>query len=251
MPINIGNKKSKLYLGNTKVLKAYLGSAKIYSSGNVATYYVDEDAVYREEIEEGKSCLEPKTFIIPKKNGYLFAGWSLESGGEVLESIIMGDEPITLYAVFQDANVMKNPKYVTYTGMTGTDQEDGTYRFAIMGYNNYPENAWDVTGTGSISINLNGHKKAIIVLQPSSINTASWWEDQHLMARCYINDSLVYDTSSQLLHESRELTYTFNTDATLNYKLNVKVNPSLLENPDFTTFVYGFLSVKSIILSDE
>lgn len=99
MSINIGNKKSKLYLGSTKVSKAYLGSTKVYSSGNVVTYYVDENTVYKEEVEEGESCLEPRTFT-PTREGYIFSGWSNEPGGNALESIIMKDAPITLYAVW-------------------------------------------------------------------------------------------------------------------------------------------------------
>lgn len=121
MPINTGNKKSKLYLGSSNVSKAYLGSTKIYSSGNVVTYYVDEGAVYREEVEEGESCLEPKTFT-PAMEGYAFAGWSIIQGGSVLDNLIMRDEPITLYAVWVSVGV---PHYFTpFTSVTWSKDGD-------------------------------------------------------------------------------------------------------------------------------
>ena len=102
MPIYNGQTKSKLFLGNQKVKKAYLGDVKVYSSGNIVTYMVDSGVTYREEVDEGASCLSPKTFT-PTKNGWTFAGWREDktANGSVLTNKVMGDAPVTLYAVFK------------------------------------------------------------------------------------------------------------------------------------------------------
>lgn len=97
--IRAGDSKLKLMSGDNKVKRAYAGDVLIYSTGNTVTYNVD-GSLYQEEIEEGQSCLSP-TFAIPPKSGYTFAGWSKSSGGTVLSSCIMGDEPILLYAIWK------------------------------------------------------------------------------------------------------------------------------------------------------
>ena len=100
MPINTGNKKSKLYLGNKKVSNAYLGSTKAYSSGNVVTYYV-HGVKYTQEYDEGESVLSP-TVVEPSLSGATFLGWSTSSDStSVVSSLTMGEVPITLYAVFK------------------------------------------------------------------------------------------------------------------------------------------------------
>lgn len=98
----VGNKKPKLFLGNRKVKKIYCGTQKIYSSGNIVTYNVDSGTVYQEEVDSEASCLSPTTFT-PQKSGYTFVGWREDAiaDGNVLSSKIMDDEPITLYAVFE------------------------------------------------------------------------------------------------------------------------------------------------------
>ena len=101
MAINIGNKKSKIYIGNTKVSKVYLGNTKIYSSGSTCTYICDGNT-YQEEVDGGESCLSPKTFT-PVKSGYNFVGWREDTiaDGSVLSGKLMEGDPITLYAVFR------------------------------------------------------------------------------------------------------------------------------------------------------
>lgn len=101
MPIYMGNRKVKLYLGNKAIKAMYLGNKKVYSSGNTVTYRVDSGVTYTEEVDEGASCLSPKSFT-PTKSGWNFVGWRTDStaNGTVLTNKVMGDEPITLYAVF-------------------------------------------------------------------------------------------------------------------------------------------------------
>lgn len=100
MAIYTGVSKSKLFTGNTKVKRMYLGNEKIYSAGNIVTYIVDTNISYQEEVDEGNSVLSPKTFT-PSKAGWTFAGWQTDKTASTpLSSMIMEDNPITLYAVF-------------------------------------------------------------------------------------------------------------------------------------------------------
>ena len=129
MAINIGNKKCQLHIGNTKVSKIYLGSTKIYSSGSICTYICDDDT-YQEEVDEGASCLSPKTFI-PVKSGWEFVGWRQDTAanGSVLSSLAMGDAPITLYAVFRQTITLS---YNGNSATSGSTAAQTGYRY----YNN-------------------------------------------------------------------------------------------------------------------
>lgn len=99
MPIFAENKDINLMCGTHKVAKIYCQNSVIYSSGNIITYHVDTGVVYQEEVDEGESCLSP-SFTVPAKPGYTFLGWADSKGGAVLTSKVMGDDPITLYAVY-------------------------------------------------------------------------------------------------------------------------------------------------------
>lgn len=107
MPVHIAQHKGRLCLGAEKVKKAYLGNVKVYSSGNICTYHVDEGITYQEEVDEGASCLSPGSFV-PEKEGWEFAGWrtDTEADGEVPGSLAMGDAPVELYAVFRQEVVL-------------------------------------------------------------------------------------------------------------------------------------------------
>lgn len=81
------------------------GSVKnIWSSGNAVTYYVDlESSIYYvEDVNSGNSCLSPTTFT-PMKSGWTFVGWREDkiASSSVLTNKVMGNDPITLYAVFE------------------------------------------------------------------------------------------------------------------------------------------------------
>lgn len=100
MAIYTGASKSKLFTGTTKIKQIYLGNEKIYSAGNIVTYVVDTNVSYQEEIDEGDSALKPISFT-PSKAGWTFAGWRTDKTASApLSSMIMGETPITLYAVF-------------------------------------------------------------------------------------------------------------------------------------------------------
>ena len=101
MAIALGLTEIKMALGSLEISKISLGEKAVYSAGNVVTYYMDKNVVYTEEIDHGDSCLSPATFK-PTKSGWSFVGWREDTtaNGSVLSNKTMGDDPITLYAVF-------------------------------------------------------------------------------------------------------------------------------------------------------
>lgn len=115
MAIYRAGSRGKLYKGAAKVRKVYQGNKRVYSSGNICTYHVDTGIAYQEEVEEGASCLTPKTFT-PAKAGWEFVGWwrDMVASGNVLGSLAMGDNPVGLYAVFRQAVTL------SYSGNGGT-----------------------------------------------------------------------------------------------------------------------------------
>jgi len=102
MPVFIESQNIKLMCSNHKVAKIYCQNSVVYSSGNICTYHVDTGAVYQEEVDEGQSCLHPASFA-PEKEGWEFVGWKLSDAAELPaeEEVLMGDDPITLYALFK------------------------------------------------------------------------------------------------------------------------------------------------------
>lgn len=93
--------KNMTYNGQ-KVNKWIHNDVQVYSAGSTVTYYVDADTVYTEDINSGDSCLAPKTFT-PAIAGRTFVGWRQDTtpSSDVLSTLAMGNEPVTLYAVFQ------------------------------------------------------------------------------------------------------------------------------------------------------
>lgn len=121
MSINIAQNKVKLTIGNQKVKKAFLGASQVYSSGNIVTYYVDSNISYQEEVDYGASCLSPKTFT-PAKSGWIFVGWRSDTAlnPDVYKSLTMGDNPVTLYAIFQQTITV-----TYYNGSTAASSATG------------------------------------------------------------------------------------------------------------------------------
>lgn len=74
------------------------------ATGNKCTYIVDTGVSYEEEVDSGASCLSPTTFT-PTKSGWIFVGWREDTvaSSDVLSTKVMGDDPVTLYAVFRSA----------------------------------------------------------------------------------------------------------------------------------------------------
>ena len=113
-----------------KVKKWYHNDVKVFSSGNICTYYVDTGDLHTEEIDGEESCLTPKTFT-PSKTGYIFVGWREDNtaSSSVLSEKAMGEDPISLYAVF------KKSIEVTFNGNGATSGSVNTI-YASLYYNN-------------------------------------------------------------------------------------------------------------------
>lgn len=127
MPINLQGSSKKLMCSDHSIRKMYCENHVIYSSGSTVTYCVDAGVSYKEEVDEGDSVLSPKTFT-PAKSGWSFIGWRSDktASGSVLSAKTMGDDPITLYAVFRRAVT------VTYYNASSAASSTTGYRY----YNN-------------------------------------------------------------------------------------------------------------------
>lgn len=152
MAINLGDiKASELYFGDIGIQEVYYGSTKIFPMGNTVTYYVDTGVTYQEDIDEGASCLSPSSFA-PGKPGWSFMGWRTDNmaAGTVLQSLPMGNSPITLYAVFKRAvalsydgnestggNTAQDTSYVYYNNGNSKDADFwlDSNGFSKTGYN--------------------------------------------------------------------------------------------------------------------
>lgn len=97
-----GTNIKKINFGGTAVKKVIYNGTQVWTAGNTVTYVVDTGITYHEEVDYGASCLSPKTFT-PVKSGWAFLGWRIDAtaSATVFTSKIMGDTPITLYAVFK------------------------------------------------------------------------------------------------------------------------------------------------------
>lgn len=133
MPILTENKDIKLMCSDHKVAKIYCQNEVIYSSGNIVTYHVSPGVTYQEEVDEGASCLSPKTFT-PSLSGWTFVGWrgDASANANVHQSLVMGDAPITLYAVFRQAVTV-----TYYNGSTAASSTSG-YRYYNSGNTTNP-----------------------------------------------------------------------------------------------------------------
>ncbi len=123
----IGASGYKGYLGAVKLRKGYIGATRVYSAGNMVTYHVDSGVTYQEEVDDGATCLSPKTFT-PAKSGWEFVGWRINANAinDVYTNKVMGDNPITLYAVFRKLVT------VTYYNNSTSPSSTSGYRY----YNN-------------------------------------------------------------------------------------------------------------------
>lgn len=104
MPTAIGNKNAVISSGSIPISKASAGYDLVYSAGSVVTYYIDINDSHQEEIDAGATVLSPTSFI-PAKEGWEFIGWRKDTvaSRDVLDDLNMGDEPIELFAVFQQS----------------------------------------------------------------------------------------------------------------------------------------------------
>jgi uncharacterized repeat protein (TIGR02543 family) len=99
-----------------KITKIYLGLV----SGNAVTYNVDSNKVLQVSLDVGDNVLD--TTFTPTKDGYTFVGWRTDSTAstDVLTSMVMDTDPITLYAVF------KKTLTQTFISYNSTQKKEGT-----------------------------------------------------------------------------------------------------------------------------
>lgn len=160
-----GTTLKKMSYNGEKVKKWYHDDVKVYSAGGVVTYYVDDGVIYQEEVDSEASCLSPKTFT-PSKSGWSFVGWREDktANGSVLSSKVMGDTPITLYAVFS-ADVT-----VTYYNNSTTASKDAkkkyynngntanpTFKLAQAGVSGWSARGWSTGTAGNSGVTYNNN----------------------------------------------------------------------------------------------
>lgn len=205
MAIYIGIDKIKWYLGSNAVKKAYKGSQKLYSSGNIVTYQVDSGIVYQEEVEDGSSCLSPKTFT-PAKSGWTFVGWRQDTtaSSEVLTELAMDSEPLTLYAVFKKAVTLS-----WYTGslsaVSGTSTEYSiynngntvhpTFRFSSVAMEGYTFRGWVTEAKANATIAYEANKS--YVLSGNTTVYATW---QKTITVTYYNNNTAASSTAGTLY---------------------------------------------------
>ena len=159
-----------------KVKKWYHNDVKVFSSGNICTYYVDTGDLHTEEIDGEESCLTPKNFT-PSKSGWVFVGWREDTtaSASVLSSKTMGEDPISLYAVF------KRTIAATFNG-NGATSGSVSAIYATQYYNNgnygnpsiaLPANGFARTDYAFTGWNL-GAAGASVVISGNTIVYAQW-----------------------------------------------------------------------------
>lgn len=135
---------AKISFGNTdihkvsvgdqyNITKISIGNTIVYTAGNTVTYHVDTTEVHTEDVDAGESVLSPKSFT-PTKTGYVFVGWRYDgtANGTTIDSLVMGNDPISLYAVFSKVIT------VTYYNGNTTKQIATGYQYYNNGTTVYP-----------------------------------------------------------------------------------------------------------------
>lgn len=130
MPTSLENKDIyKVSAGDLYTFsKISIGNVIVYSAGNTVTYYIDTNVVYQEEVDADETVLSPKTFT-PAKSGWEFVGWRQDkvASDDALSSLIMGDDPITLYAVFQKSVTLSYNGNGSTEGSTAAETKQRYY----------------------------------------------------------------------------------------------------------------------------
>lgn len=168
--------------------KMYINGVQVYSAGNNVTYHVDNGVSYTEEVEFEQSCLVPKTFT-PSKSGWEFVGWadSKTASENVLSALNMGDNAVTLYAVFKQAVTLN------YSG-NGADSGAVASETKYSYYNN------GVVSNASFTLKDNGYARrgyrfsnwdlgvvgATITLSTTTTANAVWYDNAYI----WVNQSV-------------------------------------------------------------
>lgn len=180
--IYVGNTGYKLNLGSNKIKRGYIGNILVYSGDVGITYHVDDSAglQYNEIVEEGYSCLSPKSFNpVGLKPGYTFLGWRSDTvpSENVYTELIAGSEPIDLYAVY----------YIDYQinfYNASTTPVSKLYR----AYYNNGNDAFPSTETGDLTMNtVSGFENAV-----------GWTDTAGSYSQLYNNNGVVDNIHSNM-----------------------------------------------------
>lgn len=172
----------KIYAGNSKIKVGYIGAQKVYSSGNIVTYYVDTGVKYVEEVDCDATCLLPRGFV-PAKDGYTFVGWRENdtASESVLTEKVMGDEPVALYAVFKKAIKLTHHKgsVSTPTGSTvkyqiynNSNIKYPEFEFTSVELNGYTFRGWTTEAKANAAVVYEGGKN--YTLKEDVVVYATW-----------------------------------------------------------------------------
>lgn len=173
----VGNDRvKKVDFNSVKCKKVYLDNVKVFSSGNIVTYYVNTNEVHQEEVEADASCLSPKTFT-PSISGWTFIGWRTDTAANmnVLSSKIMGDDPVTLYAVF------RRTLTATFNGngaTSGSVASISSYQYYNFGNYNNPTFALPANGFARTDYRFTGWNYGAVgtkVTMTSNITVYAQW----------------------------------------------------------------------------
>ena len=189
--INGNLKKYKILHNGEKLKKGYHnGDVQIWSAGNKVTYITDVGVTpIEKEIDYEAECIPQDQ---PSKTGWNFVGWRKDTtaSSNVETSVIMGDNPITLYAVYSQKITL------TYNGnnaTSGTMQPDEKYRyFNASGEYKDPKftlKANDFTKTGYRFTGWDlGAVNTEIELSANKTATAQWFETSPIVYQAKPNN---------------------------------------------------------------
>lgn len=178
----VGNTGYKLNLGSNKIKRGYIGNILVYSGDVGITYHIDDSIGlrYNEIVEEGYSCLSPKSFNpAGLKPGYAFLGWRSDTvpSKDVYAELIAGSEPIDLYAVY----------YIDYQINFYNASTIPVSKIYRAFYNNGNEEL-PSTETGDLSMNnVLGFENAI-----------GWTDTVDSFTQLYNNNGVVNDINSNM-----------------------------------------------------
>lgn len=201
-------------------------------------------------------------FIVKKspftKTGYGFSKWTDASGNEYKpgNEVSFFVPQIQLFANWLPAvsgNLAGNSKYVSLNpgaGKNGTSSwsgpgSDGYYNIgttAVVNSSSVGNNSpnW---ANASISIYLNEYKRAVVTLQPRTINTEPWWKSNGRYGQVTINGSMVVNSRNENNNET-DRTYTLTGNGTISIYCYANVDNN---NNGNYTYVIADCVLKSVI----
>lgn len=193
--------KNMVYNGMS-VKKWNHNGVQVFSAGSTVTYFVDTNKYYVEEVDNGESCLSPTTFT-PSKDGWTFVGWRKDTAasGSVESSVIMGTDPIALYAVYKQTVTLSYNGNDSTSGSTASQSNykyynaggntlDPTFTLAANGFakTNYTFSGWNLGAVG-----------APITLSASTVAYAQWvgvpytWFDNYVASGAALSITVTTD----------------------------------------------------------